>query len=92
MNKTKTITISGGFHNAGEITIRAKIDPRGGILISNGQAKKIRSHMCGVPGCICGMRHGWIINGSDSDELSEAINETDARTFLNSYRNTYRNR
>jgi len=43
---TKTITISGGFHNAGEITIRAKIDPRGGILISEGQAKKINKSIC----------------------------------------------
>jgi len=87
MNKTKTITISGGFHNAGEITIRAKIDPRGGILISERQSRKISNHMCGVPGCICGMHHGWVIEGSDRGELSEAINETDARTHLNSYRN-----
>ena len=87
MTKTKTITMSGGFHNASEITIRAKIDPRGGIVLSEGQAKKISNHMCGVKGCICGMRHGWIIEGSDRGELSEALNETDARTHLNSCRN-----
>lgn len=87
MTKTKMIAISGGFHNASEITIRAKIDPRGGIVLSEGQAKKISNHMCGVKGCICGMHHGWIIEGSDRGELSEALNETDARTHLNSCRN-----
>ncbi len=87
MTKTKTVTISGGYHNASEITIRAKIDPRGGIIVSEGQAKKISNHMCGVKGCICGMHHGWIVEGLDRGELGEALNETDARTHLNSYRN-----
>lgn len=73
MNKTKSITISGGFHNAGEITVRAKLDPRGGIVLSQRQAKMIGNHMCGMTDCICGMRHGWEIAGSDSNELSEAF-------------------
>lgn len=84
---TKQITISGGFHNASGITIRAKIDPRGGIVLSQGQAKRIGSHMCGVKGCICGMHHGWVIEGSDRGELSEALNEADIKSFLNSSAN-----
>jgi len=84
---TKQITISGGFHNAGAITIRAKIDPRGGIVLSQGQAKRIGSHMCGVKGCICGMHHGWVVEGSDRGELSEAFNEADIKSFLNSSAN-----
>ena len=87
MLKTKMVTISGGFHNAGVITVRAKIDPQGGFMVSEGQAKKISKHMCGVEGCICGMHHGWNIEGSDRGELSEALNETAARTFLNSCSN-----
>lgn len=86
MCKTKKITISGGFHSVGEITIRAKLTSRG-VTLSEGQAEKINKHMCGVKGCICGMHHGWVINGSDRDELSEAMNETSARTHLNSYKN-----
>ena len=87
MKTTKKITIGGGFHNASEITIRAKIDQRGGIVLSQGQAKRIGSHMCGVKGCICGMHHGWEIDGSDRGELSEAFNEADVKSYLNSSQN-----
>ena len=87
MKTTKKITIGGGFHNAGAITIRAKIDPRGGIILSPAQAKRVGNHMCCVKGCICGMQHGWEIEGSDRGELSEAFNEADVKSYLNSSQN-----
>jgi hypothetical protein len=87
MSKTKQITVSGGFHNAGDITIRAKIDPRGGIKLSAGQAKRIGSHMCGIKGCICGMHHGWVIDGVSSGDLAESIADANADSYLNSSRN-----
>lgn len=87
MSNTKQVTISGGFHNAAEITIRAKVGPRGGILLSQGQAKRIGNHMCGMKGCICGMHHGWLIDGVSRGELSEALLEAHADTYLNSSRN-----
>lgn len=87
MSTTKTITVSGGFHNASEITIRAKVDPRGGIKVSVGQAKRLGRHMCGVKGCICGMHHGWLIDGVSRSELSEALADAHADSYLNSSRN-----
>lgn len=83
MTHIKLITIGGGFHNSSTITIRAKIDTRpcGGIILSAGQVKKIRNHMCGNPDCICGMHHGWEIGGSDKAELSEAFTEVDSAEF-----------
>lgn len=87
MSKTKQITISGGFHNAGGITIRAKIDPRGGITISPAQANRVGKHMCGLTGCMCGMHHGWEIEGSDRAELSEAFQIAQVTEYLNSSKN-----
>jgi hypothetical protein len=87
MSNTKTITVSGGFHNADDITIRAKVDPRGGIKLSQGQVKRLGDHMCGVKGCICGMHHGWLVRGVSRNDLSEALADTDANTHLNSSRN-----
>lgn len=73
MTTTKLITISGGFHNVGEIAIRAKIDPRGGIALSKGQSRKIGNHMCGMSGCMCGPHHGWDVEGCDKGDLTEAM-------------------
>lgn len=83
--KTKNITISGGFHNVNPITLRAQVDTRacGGVTLSVGQVKRLRRHMCGIYGCICGMHHGWVIEGSDRGELSEAINEVDVEEYRN---------
>ena len=86
-NITTLVTVSGGFHNAREINIRAKVDPRGGIKLSEGQAKRLGNHMCGIKGCICGMHHGWLVDGVTRDELSEAISEANADRYLNSSRN-----
>jgi len=89
MTTTKTISVSGGFHNIrASVTIRAKIDPRGGAMLSQAQAKKIGNHMCPVKGCICGMHHGWEIEGSDRGELSEALNDAAARSYLDSSKNS----
>lgn len=87
MSNTKQITVSGGFHNVGDITLRAKIDPRGGIMLSAGQAKRLGDHMCGVKGCICGMHHGWVIDGVTRGDLAEALMDANADSYLNSSRN-----
>ena len=87
MSTTKQITISGGFHNAGEITLRARVDPRGGIKLSEGQARRLGRHMCGVKGCICCMHHGWLVEGVSRRELSEALLDANADAYLNSSRN-----
>ena len=87
MATTKTFTVSGGFHGASEITLRAKIDPRGGIKLSAGQAKRLDGHMCGVPKCICGIHHGWLIDGVSKNDLSEAMMDVAADSYLNSSRN-----
>lgn len=70
---TRRVTVSGGFHNAPEIALRARPDPRGGIQLSTGQAKRLLRHMCWITGCICDIRHGWVIEGVTRDELSEAL-------------------
>jgi hypothetical protein len=87
MSHTKQVTVSGGFHKADEITIRAKVDPRGGIKLSQGQAKRLGNHMCGVKGCICGMHHGWLVSGVSRNDLSEALADAGADAYLNSSRN-----
>lgn len=87
MSNTKQITVSGGFHDADEITIRAKVDPRGGIKLSQGQAKRLGDHMCGVKGCICGMHHGWLVSGVSRNDLSEALADASYNSALNSSRN-----
>jgi hypothetical protein len=84
---TIAINISAGFHNAVAITVRAKVDPRGGIKLSTGQAARINRHMCGVKGCICGMHHGWLIDGASTNDLSEAMAEANYANVNNSYRN-----
>lgn len=54
---TKTITLSGGFHNASPITARIKDG-----AMSAGQYKRLDKHMCGVDKCICGWR-GYDLEG-----------------------------
>lgn len=87
MSNTKQITVSGGFHHAGDITIRAKVDPRGGIKLSAGQVKRLGDHMCGIKGCICGMHHGWLVEGCTRNDLSEALMDAEAARYLNSSAN-----
>ena len=87
MTKTIEFTVSGGFHNAGEITMRAKSDSRGGISLSTGQAKRLGNHMCGIKGCICGMHHGWLVDGVSRSDLAEALTDANADRYLISSRN-----
>jgi hypothetical protein len=87
MTATTTVTLSGGFHGASDITIRAKVDTRGGIKLSTGQADRINSHMCGIKGCICGMHHGWLVDGASMSDLSEAMYEAEYNAINNKYRN-----
>lgn len=86
--KTIQITVSGGFHNAGVIAMRLKADPRGGVLLSQWQAKRLGDHMCGIKGCICGMHHGWEVEGVATNDLAEAIQDAGAERYLNSSRNS----
>lgn len=66
----KTVEVWGGFHNVASIKLRvdaANIPERQtqnacwleepGIL-TEGQAKRLRRHMCGISGCWCGLQHG----------------------------------
>ena len=82
MNAVTTVTISGGFHNASDIVVRAKVDTRGGIKLSTGQAARINRHMCGMKGCICGMHHGWLVDGASMNDLSEAMYEAEYTCLL----------
>lgn len=86
MTKTQNFTVNGGFHNVGEIAMRAKIDPRGGIQLSPAQARRLEAHMCTYKGCICGMHHGWLIKGVSRNDLSEALMDANAQRYLNSSR------
>ncbi len=75
-----SVEIYGGFHNQMQpVRIRPKIDPRGGLIISNAVAKKVWRHMCGVHKCICGPHHGWIIEGAKRDDVLEAMAESECR-------------
>jgi hypothetical protein len=69
----KKVTISGGFHNRPEIRIRARMSDDGRLVLSAGQVDRIWRHMCTYQGCICGLRHGWIIDGADRQDLAEAM-------------------
>ncbi|MBK5204911.1 MAG: hypothetical protein JJD98_05745 [Polaromonas sp.] len=46
---TTKVTVSGGFHNAGEIAILVK-DGK----LSTGQYKRLTNHFCGIKECVCG--------------------------------------
>lgn len=85
--KTANVRVSGGFHNAGRIALRLKPGPRGGVLLSQHQAKRLGDHMCGIKDCICGMHHGWDVVGVTKNDLAEAIMDAGAQQFLNSSRN-----
>lgn len=69
----KKIEIFGGFHNAYPIIVKVPADfdlYQYGIeslltcAVSNNTAKKIRKHMCGISGCMCGV-NGWQIRDKD---------------------------
>ena len=85
--KTANVRVSGGFHNAGRIALRLKPGPRGGVLLSQHQAKRLGDHMCGIKDCICGMHHGWEVEGVSRNDLAEAIQDAGAERYLNSSRN-----
>ncbi len=53
MNKTVKITLSGGFHDSDEITVRAKVDGNYAYLSKN-QIKRLDKHFCGMDDCCCG--------------------------------------
>ena len=63
----KKITLSGGFHAAGRITLRVKDD-----ALSLGQYKRLNKHMCGVSHCICGWR-GYDLEGIDRATFSDML-------------------
>lgn len=73
--KTIAITVSGGFHNAGCITVRAKVRKgRGNYLIADlneRQMHKIFMHMCGLKDCACGGGYGDIWEAPEGWERTE---------------------
>jgi len=57
--KTKTITLSGGFHDSGEIRIKVPADFHPAIhsiqeAVSESTRKRLDRHFCGIRGCTCG--------------------------------------
>lgn len=76
MSKTTTITVSGGFHNVGEMTVRVAADK-----LSVGQYKRLSNHLCGVEGCICGGR-GAQIEGVPAAAFWDMLSDASAREYL----------
>lgn len=74
---TTQVTVSGGFHNASDITLKIKNQK-----ISSGQYKRLTNHMCGIKGCICGPRHGWEIDGIQRQEFLEMLDEASYASTL----------
>jgi len=63
--KTILITVSGGFHDVGEVTVRAKVreynNANGHYLLAvltDTQLAKIWKHLCGMSECECGGKYG----------------------------------
>lgn len=52
-----SITFSGGFHNSGDLTIRAEVGANGIAHLSRGQYRKLQKHFCGMTDCTCGGVH-----------------------------------
>ena len=59
----KTITLSGGFHNSGEIRFRLTDEKYNDLksqrstlyeVLSPNQLKRATNHFCGISGCCCG--------------------------------------
>jgi len=65
--KTQKITLYGGFHNAAQIDLRIKDG-----ALSLGQYKRLRNHMCGIEGCVCGWR-GYEIEGISKYDFDEMV-------------------
>jgi hypothetical protein len=82
---TTKIIISAGFHNVKPMHIRATTSGKS-ISLSIPQMRRITAHMCPVKGCICGMRHGWVIDGATRNELSEALQEAQIAEDSAAYR------
>ena len=75
MNKYINIRVSGGFHNAGTMTVRATVtvsrDGKYWIAeLNERQCIKIWRHLCGMTDCKCGGGYGdeWDVpNGWERD-------------------------
>jgi hypothetical protein len=62
--KTRKVTLSGGYHNVDDITIRVphfgKLDDGVTIVdyidsvITDNQRRRLERHFCGIQGCTCG--------------------------------------
>ena len=68
--QTTQINVSGGFHNSPSINLQIK-----GEKLSQGQYKRLTTHMCGIKSCICGPQHGWEIEGIKRNVLLEMIDD-----------------
>ena len=72
--RTQKITLSGGFHNAGEINLRVKNN-----ALSEGQYKRLRNHMCGIKECVCGWR-GYDLEGIDPSVFLQILLDVEYRS------------
>lgn len=84
MRKTLPITVSGGFHNAEDLLLRAKISPSHDgawwvAELSESQLAKISRHMCGMSDCCCGGEYGDVWEAPDGWERDSAITWAKAR-------------
>jgi hypothetical protein len=76
MSKTVSFEVWGGFHNMRVLKLRLKIDGKSGcVVISRGQRAKIESHICGIKGCMCGLRDIEVF-GISKQEFSYAMSES----------------
>jgi hypothetical protein len=64
--KASKVTVEGGFHNVGPISLILKNDK-----MSAGQYKRLQKHLCPTNGCICGGR-GIEITGMSREAFLSA--------------------
>ena len=76
MSNTTKITVSGGFHNVSEITLKIRDEK-----MSAGQYKRLHNHLCGISGCICGGR-GAEVSGMPKDAFWEMVVDAAADEYL----------
>ena len=61
--KTTKVTLSGGFHNVGPISVRVPAEKMKNVdeqqygvldLLTPYQWERVQNHFCGIEGCCCG--------------------------------------
>lgn len=62
MKKTVKVTLSGGFHNVGPITVKVPVEKMKKVeqdyevldLLTDYQSARVYKHFCGMEDCCCG--------------------------------------